>query len=193
MPGKEGISRSILIVSSSEQFDHMVKKSLSGFVTIDIRRSMAIARRCILERDYDIIVVCCPMPDEMGVEFALDAADRTGASILLVAPQEIYEAVLEQVTDHGILVVSKPVTPGLMDKAIRYMVAIQGRILTLRAKNRKLEEKMEELRIVSKAKIILVEKKKMTEDEAHSFIGKQAMNNGMTRRAVAERILEEME
>ncbi len=191
MPGKEGISRSILIVSSSEQFDHMVKKSLSGFVTIDVRRSTAIARRCILERDYDLIVVCCPMPDEMGVEFAMDAAERTGASILLVTPREIYEEVLGQVTDHGIMVLSKPVPPSLMDKAIRYLVAIQGRVLTLRTRNRKLEEKMEELRIVSKAKIILVEKKKMTEDEAHSFIGKQAMNNGVSRRVIAERILED--
>ena len=192
MSAKEGAGRSILIVSSSEQFDNIVKRSLSGFLTIDIRRSTAIARRCILERDYDIIVVNCPMPDEMGVEFAMDAAEKSDTSILLVTPREIYEEVLDRVTDSGILVVSKPMQRGIMDKAIRYLVSIRVKMNALRFKNRKLEEKMEELRIVSKAKILLVERNKMTEDEAHSFIGRQAMNNGVSRRVIAERIIEDL-
>jgi response regulator NasT len=50
---------------------------------------------------------------------------------------------------------------------------------------------MEELRLVSKAKILLVEKKQMTEDEAHRFIGKQAMNRGISRRKIAEEILDD--
>ncbi|MBQ9443602.1 MAG: ANTAR domain-containing protein, partial [Lachnospiraceae bacterium] len=54
------------------------------------------------------------------------------------------------------------------------------------------EEKIEELRIVSKAKILLVEKKKMTEDEAHRYIGKQAMDRGVSRRRIAERILDDL-
>jgi response regulator NasT len=192
MPVNEGMNRSVLIVSSSEKFDLLVKKSVRGFGTIDIRRSTSIARRCILEREYDLIVVNCPMPDEMGVEFALDAADRTSASLLLVTPSEIYDDVLEQVTDRGILAISKPFPGGRMGQAIRYLISIQNRMAGLRAKNRKLEEKLEELRVVSRAKILLMEKKKMTEDEAHSFIGRQAMNNGVSRRFVAERIIEDL-
>ena len=191
MPVNEYIGRSVLIVSSSERFDMLVKKTARGFETIDIRRSIAIARRCVLERDYDLIVVNCPMPDEMGVEFALDVAEKTSASLLLVVPAEIYNDVLEQVTDLGILAISKPVPSGRIDQAIRYLISVQNKVHKLIVKNRKLEEKMEELRLVSKAKIILVEKKKMTEDEAHSFIGRQAMNSGATRRTVAERILDE--
>ena len=52
---------------------------------------------------------------------------------------------------------------------------------------------MEELRIVSRAKLLLMEKRHMTEDEAHRLIGKQAMDKGLTRRQAAEKILDELE
>ncbi|MCR5402567.1 MAG: ANTAR domain-containing protein [Butyrivibrio sp.] len=193
MPKNEGIRRSILIVSSSERFDALVKKSLAGFITIDVRRSASIARRCILERDYDLIVINAPMPDEMGVEFSLDAAEKTNSSILLVTPEDIYDDILEKVTDAGVLVISKPVPKGRMDKAIRYMISIQNRLRKLAIKNRSLEEKLEELRLVSRAKILLVEKRSMTEDEAHSYIGRQAMNNGVSRKHIAELLIEDLE
>lgn len=193
MSKNDSLSRSILIVSSNERFDAIVKKSLSGFITIDIRKSASIARRCILERDYDLIVINSPLPDEMGVEFSLDAAEKTSSSILLVTPEDIYDDVLEKVTDAGILVVSKPVPAGRIDKAIRYMISTQNRVRRLITKNRKLEEKLEELRIVSRAKILLVEKKHMTEDEAHTYIGKQAMDNGVSRKRIAEFLIEDLE
>ena len=193
MPKNEGIRRSILIVSSSERFDALVKKSLAGFITIDVRKSASIARRCILERDYDLIVINAPLPDEMGVEFSLDAAEKTNSSILLVTPEDIYDDTLEKVTDAGVLVISKPVPRGRMDKAIRYMISVQNRLRKLAIKNRSLEEKLEELRLVSRAKILLVEKKSMTEDEAHSYIGRQAMNNGVSRKHIAELLIEDLE
>ena len=52
---------------------------------------------------------------------------------------------------------------------------------------------MEELRIVSKAKLLLIEKRQMSEEEAHRHIGKQAMDHGVTRRQAAEQILDDLE
>ena len=91
MLNKEATDRSILIVSSSERFDAAVKRPLKGFVTIDIRKSAAMARRCIMERAYDIVAICAPLPDETGEELALDVTDRYSSSVLFVAPQETYE------------------------------------------------------------------------------------------------------
>ena len=77
---------SILIVSSSERFVHLVKKSLDGFITIDVRKSGSLARRSLVERDYDIIVINAPLPDESGIELVRDASDRSRALILFVTP-----------------------------------------------------------------------------------------------------------
>nr|MCR5545759.1 ANTAR domain-containing protein [Lachnospiraceae bacterium] len=54
-------------------------------------------------------------------------------------------------------------------------------------------EKVEEVRIVSKAKLLLMEERKMSEDDAHRFIGKTAMNNGISRRKAAEMIMDDLE
>ena len=56
-------------------------------------------------------------------------------------------------------------------------------------KTASIEEKMEEIRIVNRAKWLLIEQLKMTEKEAHRYIEKQAMDRCVTRRIVAEKIL----
>ena len=194
MRQQEIIRHSILIVSSSERFDAAVKRALpqGSFQTIDVKKSASVARRSLLEKDYDIIVVSVPLPGETGLEFALDAAEQKSASVVLAVPREIYEEVLEHVIDRGMQVLPKPLSDIHINRGIRFSVAIQDR---LREKDRKLssmQEKLEELRVVSRAKLVLVEQQHMTEDEAHRYIGKQAMDSGLSRRRVAEGILEEM-
>ena len=184
---------SILIVSASEQFDAIVKRSLKGFTTINFVKSGSLARRSVMEKEYDIIVVNSPLPDETGIDLALDTAEKSRASILLVVPKEIYEDVLERVTDLGVQVLPKPFPKGRVDKAVRFLAAIQKKSLKLEKKVLSIEEKMEELRLVSRAKILLVEKKNMSEDEAHRYIGKAAMDNGLSRKRIAEKILEDIE
>ena len=46
--------------------------------------------------------------------------------------------------------------------------------------------------MVSRAKLLLVEKKHMTEDEAHRYIGKLAMDGGVSRGIAARQIVEEI-
>ena len=56
-------------------------------------------------------------------------------------------------------------------------------------KTASVEEKIEEIRIVNRAKWLLIEQLKMTEKEAHRYIEKQAMDRCVTRRTIAENIL----
>lgn len=192
MPKSIDTQHSILIVSSSGQFDAIVSRSLAGYITKDICKSAAIARRFVLERYYDLVVINAPLPDENGEDLAMDVSENCNASILLVTPQDVADAAMERLSDHGILIVPKPAPGGRIDKAIRFLFSIQDRIHAIERKRQAAEEKIEELRIVSKAKILLVEKKKMTEDEAHRYIGKQAMDRGVSRRRIAERILDDL-
>lgn len=193
MPRKDERTHSILIVSASEQFIVVVKRSLEGFRTIDIRKSAAQARRCILERPYELIVINAPLPDENGVGFALDAAEREGTLVIFTAPEELYLNMQETAADLGILMLPKPLPKGRMDKAIRFLIAVQNKMEGLRRKARFAEEKLEENRIVSRAKLLLMERRGMTEDEAHRLIGKEAMDQGISRGSAARQLLEELE
>ena len=195
MPKNDDIQHSVLIISASEQFDVIAKKSLrpGTFVTVEFRKSASLARRSILERYYDMVVINAPLPDENGIGIALDIAEKTNASVLMVVPKEIFEDVLEKVTDYGILVLPKPFPKGRMDQSIRFIAACQNRVRGLEQKLRSQDEKMEELRRVSRAKLLLVEKKGMSEDEAHRYIGKIAMDNGISRGRAADRVIDDLE
>ena len=186
---------SIPIVSGSEQFDAVVRNSLpqKDFAAIDFRKTASSGRRTLLERYYDIVLINAPLQDEIGYDLAMDIAEHGNASILIAVPSEIYEDVLEYVTDHGILVISKPLAHGIVNKSIRFLLAAQDRIHKLECRIRSAEEKLEETRIVDKAKFMLVEQKHISEDEAHRFIGKQAMNHGVSRKRIAQRIIDELE
>ena len=52
-----------------------------------------------------------------------------------------------------------------------------------------IEEKMEEIRIVNRAKWILIREIKLDEPEAHRYIEKQAMDRCISKRIVAEEII----
>lgn len=192
MPHEEHRQHSILIVSGSEQFDAFMRKAVSGkrFSSIEFRKNAAAARRSIFDREFDLVVLNCPLPDEFGHEFALDITERSNASVLLAVPEEIYPDVQEHVTDSGILAVTKPVNPNRLEMAIRFLIAIQNRFYILERKVQTVSEKMEEIRIVNKAKLVLMEQRHMTEEEAHRLIGREAMNHGVSRRRIAEQILE---
>ena len=108
MPRKDERQNSILIISSSDKFCALVKKRLHGFITIDIKKSGAMARRSLPEREYDIVVIDAPLSDELGDHLALDVLEKSDASVLIVAPSEFYEGASEAMVSRGILAIPKP-------------------------------------------------------------------------------------
>ena len=59
----------------------------------------------------------------------------------------------------------------------------------MEAKQATVEDKIQEIRLVNKAKWALIQCLGMTEEEAHRHIEKRAMDERLTRREVASRIL----
>ena len=192
---EEQMQHSILTVSGAEKFFPLIRMAMQNVPvqSMEYRTSAAAARRCILERYYSLVVVNAPLPDETGVELALDAASQCSASILLVVPDEIYEDTLDRVTDHGIPVLAKPFPALRIAHAMRFLSAQQGKQNEAKQKLLAAEEKLQELRLVDKAKFLLLEHRHMTEEEAHRYIGKQAMDHGTSRKRIAQRILDDYE
>ena len=191
----ERIEHSILTVSCAESFDMAVRNSLPAkrAISAEFCKNAASARQRFFERFYDLVIINFPLPDEVGTELAFDIAEKCNASVLIAAPMEVFDDVLERMADYGILVISKPIMGLQLEKAIRLLMTIQEKINRLEQEVRSAQEKTEELRIVSKAKFALMEHKHMTEDEAHRFIGKEAMNHGTSRKRVAEIIIDDLE
>ena len=66
-------------------------------------------------------------------------------------------------------------------------------MVSLQSENTKLHQKIQEIRLVDRAKCTLIQDLHMTEQDAHRYIEKQAMDLRMTRREIAEEILKTYE
>ena len=73
--------------------------------------------------------------------------------------------------------------------ALNWMSSARERLRKSEKKTLSIEEKMEEIRIVNRAKWLLISELKMDEQGAHRYIEKQAMDRCISKRIVAEEII----
>lgn len=73
--------------------------------------------------------------------------------------------------------------------ALGWMASARERLRRAEKKTISIEEKMEEIRIVNRAKWLLISEIKMDEPNAHRYIEKQAMDRCVSKRAIAEEII----
>lgn len=181
----------ILIVSSYEKFSDSVTRALSDgrYRDVDVRKSASSARRELLEKSYDVAMINMPLSDEPGVDLAIDIAVTYPTGVIIVASSEISEDVAEKVTDDGIIVIAKPASARIVKRAVRVLCALLDKLKKSEKKVLTLEEKMEEIRLVNRAKWKLIDEQGMSEDDAHRHIGKLAMDKCISKGDAAREIL----
>lgn len=145
-------------------------------------------KRMLLETDVDLVILNAPLRDEFGTQLALNLS-QDNLCVLMLVPAESFDAVCYKVEDEGILTLSKPVSRNGLLGAIKLLTAMRGKLRKLDRQNQALQEKMQDIRTVNRAKWLLIEIKRMTENEAHYYIEKQAMDMRLSRREVAENII----
>lgn len=182
---------SVLLVSGAEKFNTAVRPMLSEreFSPVVIAPDVSSARRRLLERKFDLLIINAPLPDEFGTRLALDVCETTQSGVLLLVKADSFADVTARVAPSGVLTLQKPTSPALFSSTLRLLCATRERLRRMEQKTATLEEKMEEIRLVNRAKWILIDQLKMTENEAHKFIERQAMDRCVTRRVIAENIL----
>ena len=85
----------------------------------------------------------------------------------------------------------KPVNRQVVYQSVKLLFATRQRLRALEEKATSLQSKMEEIRLVNRAKLLLMEHLKMSEAEAHRHIEKAAMDACVKRRnIVANKLFE---
>ena len=186
---------SALIVTGSDKSAGYFKDFLTtaSITLIETVQSCAQARRIVVERDFDLMLINAPLPDESGESLARDIAAHGISQVILVVKNEYYDAVSAACENDGVLTVAKPTNKALFWSALMLAKSSSNRIKRMKAENQLLKQKIDDIRIVDRAKCILISHINMSEQEAHRYIEKQAMDMRTTKRAVAEAILKTYE
>ena len=181
----------VLIVSSSQNFNSAMKEFLKKYRCYEASyvNSVSAAKKEFLEHGGDFVIVNCPLPDEFGTKFAIDVIQDKSCVSLLLTRSEVFEETYEETSNYGVYVLPKPLNAQTMVRAFEWMCTTIERLKKLKKKSISIHEKMEEIRMVNRAKWALINHVGMTEDDAHRYIEKQAMDSCQPKMEIAKNII----
>ena len=184
----------VLIVSDRQYHDTQRALFVPGGGEAQCCASGGEARRALCEGDFSLIVVNAPLPDEYGRELATTAAEG-GADAVLICPAPMADklaAGLER-EGSGVFVLAKPLSRQQAAFALRIIRAGRRRVQKLTEQNRRLSKRLEDSRVLTQAKCALALRYGMTEEEAHRFLEKRAMDGRVSAREAALEIIRRCE
>ncbi|MDE6021841.1 MAG: ANTAR domain-containing protein [Ruminococcus sp.] len=161
-----------------------------GFADVCTAVSGDEARRCAVHDNFDLILINMPLTDEQGDRLAVHMSSHTSAGIILLCRADAADEVNCRTSEHGVSVISKPIHKTAFHQAISSGMSVRNRLVFMKQENVRLQNKLREMRVVSRAKCMLIEKKSMTENEAHKYIEKLAMDTRSTREKIAEELID---
>lgn len=180
-----------LIVSRTEKGIAYFTEQLNAVSInqITVMQSAGEVRRLIFERDFDLVIINAPLRDESGENLSRHIASKGISQVILVVKNEYFDAVSAACEEYGVLTVSKPVDRGVFWAALKLAGSVQSKLKRMKDENNRLKQKIEDIRITDRAKCILISNFNMSEQDAHRYIEKQAMDMRTTKRVIAERLL----
>lgn len=179
---------SVLLVSASEKVNTVIASLLppTDFWPVTTVRSISQARRLSLENPFDLILVNDPLTDGSGISYCMDLCTNGESGVLLMVRNEIYEETYYKVLPYGVIVLSKPTDIELIRYSLRMLCAMRERLRMRKKKQETVEEKMQELRLVNQAKLVLMERNGISEEEAHRMLLRRAMEQRVSKKEAAE-------
>ena len=186
---------SALIASHSDKsivfFTEMLDEA--AFDQIVTTRSCGELRRVLLERDFDLVIINAPLSDESGEGLARYITSKGVSQVILIVRSDHFDDISAVCEDDGVMVIARPISRAAFWSALKLAKATQSRLKRMQTENSRLKQKIEDIRIVDRAKYILISHLTMSEQEAHRYIEKQAMDRRTSKRLIAEGIIKTYE
>jgi response regulator NasT len=181
----------VLIVSSSAKGGEILTDLLQDrdIRQLTVADSAAQARRYLKAEFFELIIINAPLSDETGKELAIQAAEDTVAGVIFLAKPDRTDFTGPWAEDCGIFQMPKPLSRGLFDQVLQLVRAYHRRLMGLQRENTQLQQKIQDIRLVDRAKCVLIQYLDMTEAQAHKYIERQAMDLRTSKREVAQGIL----
>ncbi|MCD7741104.1 MAG: ANTAR domain-containing protein [Ruminococcus sp.] len=151
------------------------------------------ARRVIADTLYDLVIINCPLSDEFGNELAEYITSSTSASCVMIVRSENSDAIGDRMADFGVMVLAKPINRQAMYGLLRIAKATHKRMMGVAQENVKLHKRLEEMRVINRAKFALMQYLGFTETQAHRYLEKQAMDMRCTKLEVALNVIKTYE
>ena len=182
---------SVLLVSASKT---MISATLpllppTDYYPVVIAHSVGEARQLLIGEKFDLVIINSPLPDDTGLQFATEMCVNSDAGVMLMVSRDLYEDTCSKVLPFGVVTLFKPTNTQMVSHSLRVLCSIRERLRGIKIRQEAVEAEMEEIRLVNRAKLLLIQCLNMTEAEAHRHIQRQAMERHLSKREVASNII----
>lgn len=123
------------------------------------------------------------------LKMTVQMSENNSVPVVLVTGRETYERSGDLIKERGVEVICRPVDKKTFCTAVEAMLTAGIVMARLRQESLKLRESLDEIRLVNRAKAMLISNLNMTEAQAHRYIEKQAMDLRQNRKVIAQNIL----
>lgn len=190
--GGHGHLDNILIISSTKNATTLFKDMLTQMLpeyTVFSAKTAREARELLGKRMFFLCLVNAPLNDEFGDLLAFEMAKDDAGQVLLIVKKDLYDSILQKAESSGVILMSKPIIKTALIASINASKACFRRLERLSGEKSKLTEQIDNIKLIDRAKCMLIEVLRMTEQDAHRYIEKQAMDMRKSKRDIAENIL----
>lgn len=124
----------------------------------------------------EFIIINTPVEDASGLEFAVECSEATSACIMVIVHSDKAEEVAHMLMPKGVMVISKPINKHLFHHYLMFEECFKKRMQRVVSENKKLRTQVETMKLVNRAKLLLMQNLRMSESQAHHYLEKQAMD-----------------
>lgn len=183
--------KNALLISHSEQSAVSLSQLLEseGYTEISVCQTSQEAKELAKGEVFDLICVNAPLEKENGIELSKYFAGTTRSSVVIIVPQRNADYVNDALTEHGVLVIAKPVNKHLFHHFLQFMECFKMRMFRVIEENEKLKHMVADMKIINRAKFLLITCLNMSEDQAHRYLEKQAMDLRTSKLEVANQVI----
>ena len=184
----------ILVLSNSEIPAGILREMLprDSFPSVLFAASITAARRTLLAREVDLLVIDAPLQKESALRFAQEIAQRSAPGLLLLMGAELYHQQAARLEEAGIPVLPKPISKAMLQHSVRLLCTAQKRLYIAQRETMDLQQKMQEVRIIASAKRLMQEQLGWEEERAHRYLQKRAMDQCCTKYEAARYIIQKL-
>lgn len=179
-----------LIVASTPTRQHALTDVLHHEqINCVVCSTAAEARQISLCRPFDLFVIYSGLIDELGNVLAMNIADANDCGGVYIDEGMRIEQISEELNNCGIVTLVRPVTKTALLEAVRLVAVSNVRVQRLKTENEELSARLEDMKYIVRAKIVLMRSLGYSEEQAHKYIDKKAMESRLSKRKVAIDIL----
>lgn len=109
--------------------------------------------------------------------------------IILLTGKDAREQIAFRCRKYPIYAFSLPLRRQILEEILRMLLFMSARILDKEGELQRMRKKLNEVGVVTKAKCLLIQMRQMTEEEAHYYLEKRAMDEGLPKKEVAAGII----